>query len=47
MNNATAAHIRTSLPAALNTKLNRISHYFDANEVHLISVALSESAGGL
>lgn len=47
MNNATAARIRTSLQAALSTKLSHNSHYFNANEVHLISAALSEAAGDL
>lgn len=47
MNNATAARIRTSSQAALNTKLNHISYYLNANKVHLISLALSEGAGGL
>ena len=45
MNNATAARIRTSLQAALNAELNRISECFSANEVHLMSVALSGAAG--
>lgn len=47
MNNATAAHIRTSSQAALNTNLYHISHYFSANEVHLMCVALSEAAARL
>lgn len=48
MNNAAAAaHIRTSSQPALNTKLSHISHYFSANEVHLMSAALSEAAARL
>lgn len=44
MNNAAAARIRTPSQAAFNTGS---SHCFNANEVHLMSVALSEevSAG--
>ena len=47
MNNATAARIRTPLQAALNAKLNHISHSFNANEVHLVSVWLCQEPGAL